>query len=408
VDNRCPSCEERGSGRVLGDATRGRIDDLEPGWSLPGPAKPIPIVQSHDPTIEATTFDPRTPPPEPLATSEPLAVRRGGLWGDVRYAAAVVLGVARGRKELGDMKVRLARERDERGRRLVEIARAAESDDEVPNIDDARLALRNIADDRAARRRAIALASAATAKADQDRGATSRGAADKLRTLDVELARIDAQLAPIEKQAADAKKDLDALRARLADVDKRLAALDRRAAAARDPAERATIDADLAVARAERGTYVRDEPAKQQAIAALQPQIAELTNARDAARNQAVAVRAQAEADDQRLALGGRAARDRMVAEERALLELDATEAATLAALGETLDRARPRQLAIRFRAVDEHAASIGAIERRILEIEDATAAIDRGALYRGLALMAGTIVLTGVLIGIVIALIRS
>ena len=38
-----------------------------------------------------------------------------------------------------------------------------------------------------------------------------------------------------------------------------------------------------------------------------------------------------------------------------------------------------------------------------MLEIEDATAAIDRPALYRGLGMVAGTIVLVGLILGLVL-----
>lgn len=353
---------------------------------------------------DETIFDPRTPPPAPLS-SEPLAIRQAGLLGDVRYAFSVVFGMARDRKELGGMRERLARERAERARRLLDIAKTALADATLahPLLVSARRTIEGIAEERQGRRESAGRAQTEAEKHDGERAASNKAGAAKLEKIAGEVERIEGRLRPLERDALERRKALDTLRGQLAEVERKIAALDRRTGAARDASERASIDAELAVRRAEKQDIVAEEPNAQAAIAELTPQIAELETKLAELKEAARRTSELTASEDARLVHAARTARERRAAEVRAESDLAAAEIVELRALGEALDRERPREIAMRFRPVDEHSAAIGMIERRILEIEDASAGVHRPALFRGIALMAAALILAAVLLGLLL-----
>jgi len=467
-DGKCPSCDERASGRVLGDATRGRIAQLERGWNLhsrtaspeplpedieidtdtpaplPTPAPqhtPAPRPVSDAQVIEEVDArDLRTPTPTPLparradsasapvpvavSASAPIAIAapgpstlpsvpelspvsappapRGGFLGDVGYAFAVMFGALRGRRELASVRQRLEFERAERSRRLVDVARAALADPKVrsESLDAARDSLPLLDNERGRHIAAVEEADRDAARSAEGQTELARDTARRVAELEAGIGRLDGELRPVEADAARRKKALEDVRATLADSAKRIAAVEKRLEAARDADLRASLQAELAVARAERQALLRDEPTAVNAVAELEPRVAELRGQQEELRAGIAAARAEAARKDEALVAAARDARARQAEAQRARVSIEAARDAELLALGQALDRERPPALAPRFRPADEHAAAIAIIERRMVEIADASAAVDRRSLYRGLAMIAGVIVLVGVVLG--------
>lgn len=456
MDACCPSCEERGSGRI-GDATRGRIDALAEGWKIteaevatskrpllepeeaslpaprpepPGPLpkvpprseptaapqapqrpKVVPLIAGDAPAAPAlgvhdeTVFDPRSPAPERLASVEPLAPESTGIVGDVRYAFVVTWRLLRGRKELGKVNARLQAERAERARRLIEVARSAVGDValEHPSLRAARDRLADLEDDRAKHDAAAADAEEESRRADEEHEAARSGSAAHEAALVKAIDTVEGRLRPLEEQIVETKKGLDDLRAQLGSIDRRTAALEKRITAGRKPEERSTLEADLAAARAERQGLVIDEPKLITAVATLEPEADALRRERDRLRADLRQSKEDGAAEESRWAARASELRERRTVEETARREAEEARDAELQALGEILDRERPRELANKFRPADEHASAIASIERRILEIQDAAATVDRGALYRGIAVISVAIIGLGVVAGLLL-----
>jgi chromosome segregation ATPase len=215
------------------------------------------------------------------------------------------------------------------------------------------------------------------------------------------VAAVEAKLKPVEKEAAERKKAIETHRGQIHAMTKRIDGIERRMGAARDGAERAAAEAELAAARAEHKLMIAEEPKLVAAHAEVLPRIDALQAERTRLQRQAQATRDEHATTDIRLQATAKEAREKRDRADAARRGNEAARDAELAQLGAALDRERPPALRHRFRIVDDHAATIGSIERRILEIETAVAGVHMWAMVRGLGVVALALVLAAILAGL-------
>jgi hypothetical protein len=447
-DGKCPSCDERKSDRLgdatlgriavlsegwsMASATpvagvdaileveeAGAIVDQEPRRAdtvsealraledtgpSPAPGGPPPIPKDAPPPRAATltlpklpareedtAFDPRSPVAEPVATPalERIVIKRGGALGDIAYVGNVIYAAVTGRREVASLKERLGYERAARERRLVELAKLAAADTKVAQagLEEARARLRMVDEDLAQKGKETTEAEAEAQRAD-------RALAEKLAELGRQAAELEKEivalereeLAPLEAEAAARKRRLDDHKASRAETARRLAGLEKRLARATvtEPELRADAEVELAAVRAEEQALIREEPALDAAIRELEPTLADTRDRLEKLRARLARNRQEAAAETERLEFQAKAARGRKAEAERARKALAARKDTELVQLGEAIDRERPPELRLRLRPADEHGAAMAILERRILELEDASRVIDKGALLRG------------------------
>ncbi len=381
------------------------------GSSVTGPESPALAELGAGPRAaqpaDATVFDPRSPIVDtsaPVITA-PLAVRRTGVWGDVRYAFAVVRGLVAGRRELTTMKERLALERAGRKRRLIDAARVAVGEEAITGetIDDARERLAWHEEQRAQYVAAAQAAEEEAKRAEEERAEEQRETARRLAELDKALEGVEARLRPLEKDMGERKKEVETLRAQVHAATKRLDGIERRLAAAKDGVERAGVEAELAAMRAEKLLLAGEEPARQAAVLALVPRIDAEGAERKRLLAEVQATKERAVATEARLTAVAKDARMRRDREQVAQQGSETARDAELVQLGQSLDANRPAVLKHRFRAVDEHTAAIAQLERRAFEIEAAAASVDGWALARGMGLVILTLLIVALVLGFVL-----
>jgi predicted nucleic acid-binding Zn-ribbon protein len=373
--------------------------------SAPAP-EPLTIASERtDPTErdDATRVDPRGDATV-LAAAERAAATAGGSlppraafrrqrgWtGDVAYVATVAFRSAAARRELARLEASVETTRKARTQLLIALGAEAVGQPDLAGaaVAAARTALAAIEDERAARAGAAA---AADAEADAI-ARTLRAELDHHRTrtaeLEAELAALAGRLAPLDKEVAAVRKRGDALRATLAKQDDALRALEARCAAMRGKSERAAVEAELATVRADRVAIARDEPALAAQLDELTPRVAALEAERATVRERlaetaAAARRAQARADDELAAV---AAQQKVVA--RDVEDLGRRRDRALSELGAELALSRPPSLAAAQARLDDADAAAAEEQRRAIELREMLDTIDRGAVARGVAILA-------------------
>ena len=321
----------------------------------------------------------------------PSLPRRRGVLGDVLYVHTAVFGVAGSRRELAAVEKKLAAEKKERDRRLVELARVALADGELESttLAGGRDALLDLEEKRSRRAGAIAAADEEIAALERDREEDRTRATRELAALKREIQAIEEKLEPLERKAQAARRKATRLRETLAELDRRIereeASLPGQAARDRG----AEVEANIASMRAEREEVAREEPVIAAELDDLEPAIASLTSARGDARARAARLEADEEAAVVRTAEKITAARARKAVEERARGELEREQEEALRGLGEKLNVERPLDLMPRLKPIEEHEVAIATLERRRVELGELVAGVDRWAFARGLLYLA-------------------
>jgi len=431
--------------RRVGDATRQRIDHLADGWETPKPDGENDDSMARLPTVprqrQARPSRPPPPPPgapgrtappsgtdptvpaasavasdtlptpredettlmaePPVRAPEPAVARqhpKRSLAGDVRYTFEVTLGVARARKELAEIEQQIASERTARDAALVEIGAGAIADEALahPALDKAREELVAIEEERAKHAGTAAAAEAEITAQRRDREREAAQLAKDIAAGEAELAKLTEQLAPLERDAQAARRKLAEHKDTLASIDRRIASAEAsKVAVAKKKIDPAAIAAELATLRADRGVVAKEEPGIAAELDALNPRIAALAADRAAVEKRLKEAReADAEAarraDDVCAAI---AARKKV--EDRAVKEAEARREKALGALGERLYLDRAKGLGPRARGIEERELAIATNERRVLELKDVLASVDKPAVIRGVALLAGALVVS-------------
>ncbi len=340
---------------------------------------------------DATTASPPATASAPGGTLRaPAALRRKrGLAGDVRYVATAYAGLRRARRELARLDVQQTTRHQARRHHLVTLGRVALTLDDLPHpaLAAARAQLATLDDQRAAHADQIAAAEAALTRLRADREARAQQHVADLAARDAELVALSNQLAPLIQQAAGIRRRAGDLAEALREIDARIARTT--ASLAKDSApNRAAIQAELATLKADRRAIQADEPALAGELDALNPRMAALDDARREAGHQRDEL-LRAEQDDQgrvheRLAAHGA---NRKVL-DRAVAEAEAQRDRRLFELGEQLCVDRPATLASELAPIDELDVELGVADRRIMELREIVASVDRWKIARGVALL--------------------
>lgn len=317
--------------------------------------------------------------------------RRRGLGGDVRYVFAAWFGVARARRELQDVDGRLSKERTNRAERLVIVARSvvADQDFTLAKVERARELLADVEEQRSRHAGASAAAEQEIEGLQKARVASHGAFRTDEQRLRTELQAIESKLAPLEKQAAKIRRQAAELARTKEALDGKIKKDERSLVAVRRKDDPQAIEARLAAARADREALQRDEPALAAELDAVEPRIASLSAARDETRRGLDDVQREDAEDQERTDEKVAAARARKQVEDRAVGDCDKRRNDILRALGEYFDVERPDPVVARLRGVDEHSVAIATLERRALELREVIDGIDRGAMVRGVAVLA-------------------
>jgi chromosome segregation ATPase len=223
----------------------------------------------------------------------------------------------------------------------------------------------------------------------RDRDAKARKYADEIAGLDVELAALARKLEPLDKEVAGVKKRGVDLHEALRRIDAKIAATEASLSSAKGgKLDRAEIQAEIATLRADRKAIQSDEPAIAGQLDALSPRIAALEAARSEAQRRRVELDT-GEHDDQRRVeelLAAIGAKRKVV--DRAAADAEALRDKILFKLGERLYVDRPDDLSAALAPIDEIDLELGSADRRMMELREIIASVDRWKLARGVALL--------------------
>lgn len=393
------------------DDVTAREDKLDPASLRADTARGDTAASVFDTTLgstgderdDATRIDPR-PPTESVSgasgrhapTGSVRAIaslpRRRGLGGDIGYVWTVLFGVTRSRRELQKLEAQLAVQRAKRKKRLVELAARvlADDDQQLPGVAAAREGLATIEEERARQAGQAAAAETEAAAARRDHENDTKRLNGDITAIDAELAELDKKLVPLERDAQGARKKATELQATLDRIARKIASTEASLVTVKGArADRAAVEAELATLKADRVAVQRDEPAIAAELDALLPRIAELEARRTAARERLEATRTDLSASAERLVerLGVVGAHQKVI--DRALAESQTARDRALAELGERLVIDRPRSLGRDLADIDAIDVDIAGDERRIMELHELLGSIHKGALARGIAVMA-------------------
>lgn len=331
--------------------------------------------------------------------------RRRGIAGDVRYVATVVFGLRETRREIAALAAKQATRQQSRRHHLVTLGRTAVALPEFlasaprtagapgafehPALGPAREQLAAIEDERSQHAGHVVAADAELVRVRRDREAKAAQYATDLAALDSELVSLAKRLEPLDKEVAGLKRRAAEMHDSLRRIDDKIAATEASLSSGKskklDPAD---VMAEIASLRADRKAIQADEPAIAGELDALTPRIAAL----EATRLEAQRRRAEletAEHDDQRRVeelLTAIGAKRKVV--DRAAADAEAARDKVLFQLGERLYVDRPADLTAQLAPIDEIDVELGLADRRMMELREVLASVDRWKLARGIALL--------------------
>jgi DNA repair exonuclease SbcCD ATPase subunit len=346
-----------------------------------------------DPRPDATALQAPASAAAPTGTlrSSASLPRRRGIAGDLLYIATVIAGKRRARREITALTARQTTRQQSRRHHLITLGRAAVTADDFDHaaLPPVREQLAGIEDERSQHAGHVVAADAELARVRRDREANARQYAEDIARLDGELAALVKKLAPLHKEVTAAKRRGVGLHEALRRVDARIAAteasLSSPRAAKLDPAE---VQAEIARLRADRKSIQSDEPVIAGQLDALSPRVAALEAARGEAERKRTEL-AAAEHDDQRRVeelLAAIGAKRKVV--DRAASDAEALRDKILFKLGERLYVDRPAGLTAELAPIDEIDLELGSADRRMMELREILASVDRWKLARGIALL--------------------
>jgi predicted nucleic acid-binding Zn-ribbon protein len=323
--------------------------------------------------------------------SAPTLRRKRGLGGDVRYVFTAVMGVREFRRELAHIEARQVTRQTSRRHHLLTLGRSAvvvETYDH-PALTQAREDLDSIEDTRARNAGLVTAADLELDRVRRDRDAAAKQFLVDAAATDAELAELAKKLEPLEKEAASVRKRVTELQESLKRIDKKIAATEANLESPKPKQDRAAIQADIATLKADRVAIKRDEPVIAGELDALAPRIA----AYEASRTDAQRRRRdldKAELDDQRRSeelMAAIGAKRKVV--DRAAAEAEAERDRILFELGERLYVDRPRTLRPQLAPIEDIDLELGTGDRRIMELRELIASVDKMKLARGIAVIA-------------------
>jgi hypothetical protein len=346
-----------------------------------------------DPRPDATALHAPASAAAPTGTLRSAASlpRRRGIAGDLLYIATVLAGLRRARRELTALSARQATRQQSRRHHLITLGRAAVTADgfDHPALGAAREQLAGIEEERSQHAGHVVAADAELGRVRRDREAKAKQYGDDIAGLDGELVALAKKLEPLDKEVTAAKKRGVDLHEALRRIDAKIAATEASLSSPKAAKlDRAEVQAEIAMLRADRKAIQSDEPVIAGQLDALSPRVAAL----EAARGEAQHKRAEletAEHDDQRRVeelLAAIGAKRKVV--DRAAADAEALRDKILFKLGERLYVDRPADLTPEFAPVDAIDLELGSADRRVMELREILASVDRWKLARGIALL--------------------
>lgn len=314
--------------------------------------------------------------------------RKRGLAGDVQYVFTVLFGVRRSRAEVAELTALQATRQQSRRRHLVTLGRAAVVADayDHPALGRAREQLAGVEDERSQHAGQVAAADTELARVKRDRETRSKQHAEGVAAIDAELAELGKKLEPLEREAGGVKKRVAELRESLQRIDNKISATEASLVSVKGPKlDRAAVQAEIAMLKADREAVQRDEPVIASELDALSPRIAAIEAARHDARERRTQVDADEQADQRRAAelLEAIGAKRKVV--DRATSDAEALRDKILFELGERLYVDRPKTLAAQLAPIDEIDMELGTVDRRMMELREIISNVDRKKLVRGI-----------------------
>ncbi|TMQ04535.1 MAG: hypothetical protein E6J90_51235 [Deltaproteobacteria bacterium] len=377
----------RARGAALNDASAASTGR----WERGDPTRADPTLGDRGDATALTAPAVGHAPTGTLRTSASLP-RERGIAGDVRYVATVALGLRRTRRELAEIAARQATRQQSRRHHLVTLGRAAATADgfDHPALADARDQLASVEDERGQHAGHVIAADAELVRVRRERDAKAQQHGADLAGLDSELAQLAKTLEPLEKEVAGIKRRGADLQESLRRIDAKMAATEASLTQVKGgKLDRAEVQAELATLRADRKAIQSDEPVIAGRLDALSPRIAQLEAARAEAQRKR-AESAAAEHDDQRRVeelLAAIGAKRKVV--DRAAADAEARRDKILFQLGERLYVDRPDDLTAELAPIDEIDLELGSADRRMMELREILASVDRWKLARGIAVIA-------------------
>jgi hypothetical protein len=353
---------ERGDATMI-DATHQRTDETE--IRAAGP-------QVADAGIAATL------------RHAPSLPRRRGLWGDMRYVFTVWLGGRRARREIATLEREQLERESTRRRHLTAIGRSAATAAELDQTQIRRVrdTIAAIDQERSKQASQVGASDEEMETVRRERAAKATAHRDETEALDLEQAQLLQKLEPMQREAATARRKATDLRNALTKLDERI----RNVEAGRGKwADSATQAAELAALRAERQGVARDEPIIAAQLDSLVPRIASIEATRERLRRKVLERNEEEEEDRKRCEelLTAIAAKRKVV--DRATADAEKARERMLAELGERLYVDRPADLSARLGPIDSLDLELGAGQRRIMELKEILASVDRWKVARGL-----------------------
>ncbi len=346
-----------------------------------------------DPRPDATALQAPASAAAPTGTlrSSASLPRRRGIAGDLLYIATVIAGKRRARRELTALTARQATRQQSRRHHLITLGRAAVTADGFDHaaLPAVREQLASIEDERSQHAGHVVAADAELARVRRDREAKAKQYAEDIARLDGELAALARKLEPLGKEVTAAKRRGVGLHEALRRIDAKIAATEASLSSPRAAKlDRAEVQAEIATLKAERKAIQSDEPVIAGQLDALSPRVAALEAARGDAGRQRAELEA-AEHDDQRRVeelLAAIGAKRKVV--DRAAADAEALRDKILFKLGERLHVDRPAGLTAELAPIDEIDLELGSADRRMMELREILASVDRWKLARGIALL--------------------
>jgi hypothetical protein len=388
------------------DPSQGSTNRFERG----DPTGVMPEDDGAEPERDDATVAQRSPTVGLTATinlrPEAMLPRKRGVFGDVRYVFTVLFGTARARREAVTVGHAIARQLHERKQRLVALGRAAIVSERFdhPALVTAREQLAEIEEDRSHHAGAIAAADDELEHVKRERAKRAKQTAEAITAQRTQLAEIAQKLAPLEKESMTIRRKAGDLAEQLRKVDTKIRTTEASLTSVKTRKEdRAGVLAEIATLKADREAVQRDEPALAEQLDRLAPRMAGLEAKHHDAQARITELEADEATDQQRAVelIAAIEAKKKVV--ERSHGDAEARRDKALHGLAERLLIDRPSQLGRAFEPIDEIDLQIATDGRRAMELRELLGSVDRGAMARGIALMA--VVLIGAGAGVVLAL---
>ncbi len=317
--------------------------------------------------------------------------RQRGIFGDVRYIATAVLGVRRARRELEELEAKQEVRQQSRRRHLITLGRTAVISEgfDHPAVAGSREQLGVVEDERSRHTGQVAAADQELNRVHRDREAAAKQFAIDRAAAEAELAELARRYEPLLKEQAMVTKRGAELRDQLRALDQKIATTKASTVSVKGPRlDPAAIQAELATLKADRIAVQRDEPKIAGELDALNPRLAAIEAKRAEAQKRRAELLTNEQEDQRRTAELLEAIGAKRKVMDRAASDAETLRDKILFELGERLYVDRPDNLGGQLAPIDSIDMELGTWDRRLMELREILASIDKAKLWRGIAVI--------------------